>query len=444
MTTGRAFCAAMLTAGLFVVASPRIVAATPLDCFGRTATIVGTDGPDRLIGTPRNDVIVGGSGADSILGRGGNDMICGGTGPDTVHGGRGSDNLLGQGGDDALDGGRSTDVIAGGSNSDTITGREGTDLLNGEGGDDSLKGGRGFDLIAYFGARRGVNVDLDAGAATGHGTDRITGVEGVEGSIFDDTLAGDGRRTVLFGDAGNDTILGRDEKGSSLLAGDFLDGGPGNDDIDGGAGFDSVSFQNAGQPIVADLSAGTSSGQGTDTLTNVEGLFGNGQPDSLSGDDGNNALWGQRGDDTLDGRGGVDVVGFATFFGRPGPVVANLVTGNATGVGNDTLLDIENLQGTARSDTFIGNDAANELVGWGGNDSISGAGGDDTLRGGAGDDRLDGGEGTDDCFTGEIELNCEGTDLAPYKRGLPSRYIWEVYSRSVRILRRSGGQGVRW
>lgn len=64
-------------------------------CAGRIATIIGDDGPDRLIGTRRADVIVGNAGPDRIDGRGGNDRICGGDGRDSLKGSEGDDKLVG-------------------------------------------------------------------------------------------------------------------------------------------------------------------------------------------------------------------------------------------------------------------------------------------------------------------------------------------------------------
>jgi hypothetical protein len=39
-------------------------------CFGRLATIIGTRGADRIVGTPKHDVIVGLDGNDRIEGGG--------------------------------------------------------------------------------------------------------------------------------------------------------------------------------------------------------------------------------------------------------------------------------------------------------------------------------------------------------------------------------------
>jgi Ca2+-binding RTX toxin-like protein len=59
------------------------------------------------------------------------------------------------------------------------------------------------------------------------------------------------------------------------------------------------------------------------------------------------------------------------------------------------LTNIENANGSSYADVIHGNSAANVLNGLDGNDFISGGGGNDTINGGAGDDRIVGGTGRD-------------------------------------------------
>ena len=59
-------------------------------CYGRAATIVGTEGPETLTGTGGTDVIAGLGGDDTINGNGGRDFICPGDGADTVQRRRGA------------------------------------------------------------------------------------------------------------------------------------------------------------------------------------------------------------------------------------------------------------------------------------------------------------------------------------------------------------------
>jgi extracellular elastinolytic metalloproteinase len=85
-------------------------------CFGRPATIRGTEGVDLLRGTDGPDVIVGLGGNDTIDGGSGDDRICGGKGSDVIRGGPGRDMIDGGPGDDgvyALDGVRETRLRGG-------------------------------------------------------------------------------------------------------------------------------------------------------------------------------------------------------------------------------------------------------------------------------------------------------------------------------------------
>ena len=67
-------------------------------------------------------------------------------------------------------------------------------------------------------------------------------------------------------------------------------------------------------------------------------------------------------------------------------------TGEALG---DTLLEIENLAGSAFNDSLAGDNAANRIDGNAGDDIIQGLDGADTLIGDRGDDLLIGGAGDD-------------------------------------------------
>jgi len=96
-------------------------AARPRDEHGRLlrCTIMGTNGPDRLVGSSRRDVICGLGGADVLVGRGGDDILVGGPGNDYLVPGAGRDRALGDAGNDfvgARDG--QADRILGGPGTD--------------------------------------------------------------------------------------------------------------------------------------------------------------------------------------------------------------------------------------------------------------------------------------------------------------------------------------
>jgi hypothetical protein len=87
-------------------------------CKGKPATIVGTDGVDKLSGTPAEDVIAALGGNDTASGLADNDVICGGAGKDTLKGGKGNDKLYGGVGKDTLRGGPGKDKLKGGPGKD--------------------------------------------------------------------------------------------------------------------------------------------------------------------------------------------------------------------------------------------------------------------------------------------------------------------------------------
>lgn len=279
------------------------VAEARITCFGRKPTITGTARSELIRGTPNRDVIAAMGGNDVIKGLGGNDVICGF---------KGADEVLGGAGDDTLSGDDGADIVNGGLGSDFLLGRE---------GDDTLNGGDGIDLASWVTADGGVTVDLTAGTAAGEGSDTVEGVEDVFGSKFDDMLTGDGGANLFFPHGGDDAVDGA------------------------GALNDRVDYLFSSNGVVVDLSTGTATGQGSDTLTGIEDVSGSKLDDTFTGDAGANVL--------------------------------------------------------------IGRDGADTIQGGDGDDSLFGGAGDDSLDGGIGTDSLDGGAGTDTCTNGEDNANCE-------------------------------------
>ena len=94
----------------------------------------------------------------------------------------------------------------------------------------------------------------------------------------------------------------------------------------------------------------------------------------------------------LDGGGGRDWVGY--FLAR-GDVSANLRTHRASGEGLDTLVHVEDLEGSPYDDVLVGDARGNHIDGGNGSDALLGSDGADRLLGGRGDDTLRGGAGAD-------------------------------------------------
>jgi Ca2+-binding RTX toxin-like protein len=302
------------------------------------------------------------------------------------------------------------DSLTGDANANVLSGLDGNDTLNGRGGDDTLDGGNGSDTANYANATGSVTIDLGGGAASGaDGNDVLVSIENAVGSAFNDQLIGNGQANVLSGGDGHDVLRGGGGN-DTLLGGngdDFLNGNIGDDVIDGGAGVDRATFATgAVAGVTVDLTlqgVAQNTGQGMDTLTNIEHVSGTSFNDTLTGDNGDNWIWGQGGNDVLTGNGGNDLIqagaagnltasggsGTDTLSvndngtGSAGVTVSLALQGGAqaTGIGSYTLTGFENLSGSNGNDTLTGDGFANLLAGDQGDDTLVGGGGNDTLYG---------------------------------------------------------------
>ncbi len=172
-----------------------------------------------------------------------NDVVDAGDGDDVISSGLGDDTVYGGAGNDTIDMGTGNDAGYGDAGDDTFIGGEGADYMS---------GGVGQDTIDYSASSEAVNVDLSTGTFSGGDAegDTATGIDGIIGSDFDDTLIGfDGQSTgpdaytnIFYGGAGNDYIDGK--SGDDELYGgagdDTIYGGAGADLIDGGTGDDTL------------------------------------------------------------------------------------------------------------------------------------------------------------------------------------------------------------
>ncbi|WP_203544714.1 FecR domain-containing protein [Desulfovibrio sp. JC022] len=370
----------------------------------------GSQGSDEnyiITGTEEADSLLGTAASEIIYGLGGNDTIDGGAGNDSVYGGSGNDRIMGGAGSNYIDGGEgSQDGISyqdstqgielstsagtvvhsggtdsfvnvegyiGSSSNDTLTGKDGEEYFQGGKGDDVIDGGVApsssgsssryssgsnddWDIASYEKADGSVQVDLSAGTATGaDGNDTLSSIEEVIGSAYADILTGDAYDNFFQSNAGEDSI-------------------------DGGNGYDTISYYAASGAVQVDISAGTATGaDGSDTFTAIEGVEGSEYGDVLTGDDFSNEFRGRAGDDTIDGGDGNDTVDYKHASAG---VYVNLAAGTATGGdGNDRLISIENVEASQNyNDTIIGNDGENRFKDRGQTD--------DTYDGGQGSDSL--------------------------------------------------------
>ncbi|MBA2456072.1 MAG: hypothetical protein H0V48_05995 [Nocardioidaceae bacterium] len=395
-------------------------------CGGETATIVGNDSGDTLVGTPLDDVIVGLDGTDTIDGLAGDDVICGGRGIDTIDAGRGDDTVYG-----------GADGRAHGIEGDSIEGGPGNDTLHG-GLDPSESGGsqENEDVVVYADAPRGVHITLGPGetTVTGQGVDTIDGFNSVFGSQHDDVITAGAETDVVRGFGGDDRTTVDSEEGEVfggngddvMRLGYYVYGNHGDDDIrfaskqaSGGTGNDVMVSTKHRDVYRAGPGDDVMRGrQGRDALYGEEGsdrIVGGGRDDVVYGGPQADRLDGGRGDDQLEpgdetgqgrrpsvaddvarGGAGRDTVAYPDTS-RPSGVRVDLAEGLATRVGRDQLMGVENVSGGPRGDQLFGDAGRNLLTGSGGDDNIVGRGGDDAAIGDKGVDRCE----------AETETSCE-------------------------------------
>ncbi|MGH6769591.1 MAG: calcium-binding protein [Xanthobacteraceae bacterium] len=207
---------------------------TTITSFLSIEAVVGSSGNDDLLGNGFANGLNGGRGNDTLAGRGGDD---------TLIGGFGHDDLYGEAGNDRLTGGYNEDTLVGGSGKDTLFGQQHNDILQGGAGSDYIDGGSSFDRVSYTDFNSKVVVNLLTGRGThSGGTDTLRNIEAVYTGKGHDVITGNNVRNILDGGAGNNTIDGRG--GHDLIWGDrhkdTLKGGIGNDDIYGMDGRDVI------------------------------------------------------------------------------------------------------------------------------------------------------------------------------------------------------------
>jgi Ca2+-binding RTX toxin-like protein len=177
--------------------------------------------------------------------------------------------VLGTPDDDTLIGDEARNRIEALAGDDTLEGRGESDVLIGGTGRNLVDGGAGADIAVYSDSPEGVTASLGApeGSARAGSVidDRLVAIEAVRGSAFDDVITGDEGPNLLEGGAGGDRLIGgggndlllSGQRGSGEVfvnalpfggsfsggelfpelrdGADFLDGGPGDDRLIGGA-----------------------------------------------------------------------------------------------------------------------------------------------------------------------------------------------------------------
>ena len=399
---------------------------------GFKGAVDGTAGDDNMgVGYTDADGDQITTGNDVIDAQGGNDTISSGSGSDTIIAGDGNDVI------DAGTGGAPityTDV----TNGQTRTGTTNTDYFRfmAETGanaliylDDNTGGDRTGDGAADYVVVATTN-DTNTLALRGfdYGTDKIV-LQEPYASISETITPRGGNEytysaTITYGNGNTQTFNiegeGTAPSAASIFttempqknAGDYVDGGAGNDFIETFDGDDTV-YGGTGHDTIA-------GGTGADYLSGGDGA------DTFIIEDGFGA------DTILGGEGGTDTDNI-DLSGMSGPVTA-VFFGNETGEindGTDTLsfAEIESFSLTEQSDFLSAGADTNghTVTAGGGDDTLYGGLGNDTYLGGAGadeiysdagDDYIDGGTGNDDLGGNEGNDTIIGGDGNDYIQGM--------------------------
>lgn len=195
---------------------------------------------------------------------------------------------------------------------------------------------------------------------------------------------GDSADNALIGSSGADQLRG-------FGGHDILNGNGGADTLRGGAGND-IYITDGGDVLIElanegidEVRASVNTVLGTNfenlTLTGSAAINGN-------GNNGDNVLAGNAGNNILNGRAGIDTLQMTREPGYTGVTDVHLGNGIASGHGNDTLLNIENVRGSAQRDRIWGSAGNNLIDGGDGDDQIHATAGVDSLLGGGGTDVL--------------------------------------------------------
>jgi Ca2+-binding RTX toxin-like protein len=287
------------------------------------------------------------SASETVLGTTFNDQMFAGAGNDTLQGGVGNDVMYGEAGVDVLNGGEGNDTLNGGSEDDYLAGGVGADNMSGGTGNDTYI----IDDLgdhAYENAAEGtdlVNTSVSYVMEANIENTNLTGIntnDGVLGNALANIINGNAGNNGIASGNGNDTI-------NAGAGNDVLDGGLGADAMSGGTGSDVYFVDNTGDQVVGE--------------TAQAGVY--------------------------------DTVWTTVNFTLPSEVEILILNGGIlaiNGTGNAGA-------GGANPNLMLGNNAANVLTTFGGDDIILGLNGNDTINAGSssinGYNLIAGGNGAD-------------------------------------------------
>ncbi|WDZ97733.1 calcium-binding protein [Herbaspirillum sp. WKF16] len=291
-------------------------------------------------------------------------------------------------------------VLEGGAGADTIT---------------AIAANRASTYASYAGSALGVTIDLKNGSGTGGDAqgDILVNIDNVIGSTHDDLFKASTQANIFTGNGGTDTVSYEYDTGgvtvdltNTLAAsgtyalGDKFNGisnligGSGNDtfyasnvanSFEGGAGSNTVNYARSGTAAVTvDLYNHNGSGgyAANDHYANIQNVVGSAGNDTFYADGNANTFTGGGNIGGGTGAGTGDTVSYyyANSGSSSAAIVANLATGQGSGVGSDAngdkYIGISNLEGSAYVDNTLTGDANGNIL------TVRGTGTTNTLSGG--------------------------------------------------------------
>ncbi|UYV37197.1 hypothetical protein N4R57_19935 [Rhodobacteraceae bacterium D3-12] len=335
-------------------------------------------------GTSGNDVLSAGANGSHLQGGSGSDVLVDGAGQDTFSGGDGADSFI---------------LIPDGE----------PDTINDFDPSEDRLDFSGFDMVHDITALH--YQSLWNGAALSFGEDSLTILSESGRSLSLAELA-----QSLDG-AADHVLMPEPLPQTGSDSNDTFEASVHADTVNGGGGFDTLTYHFAANQAVVNLSNsalndGAAAGH---VLNSIEGVIGSAFGDLLIGNSGANLLIGAEGDDTIfggdgsdwitpgngsnvvDGGAGWDMASFVDLYDTPGRTnldyrlnidLASDQAVNHTGSEATVLTDIERITGTIYADRIRGDDADNELRGLGDYDWFIATPGSDSYDGGTGRDMI--------------------------------------------------------
>jgi Ca2+-binding RTX toxin-like protein len=416
--------------------------AEPGQVFTVLSSVADSSGNDLISGSDGRDIALGGDGDDSLNGDAEGDFLLGDHGRVTLSAGmvthiESIDPTFG--GQDMIGGGGGEDVAMGGFGNDRIDGGDNQDILFGDHA--RIVAGQSFCV--------GI-VSIFTGPADGAGDDLVHGNAG------DDVILGQQGSDQLFGDEDHDDLIGGHNVVGASDAADTMDGGSGHDELVGDNACiirrsDALSplmrvlagttlYNADGSPAVTATSQlHPAAVPGRDvtlfdhSTTTATGLFGS---DNIAGGPGHDRLWGQLGDDAMQGDGSVAIV-----------VSATMPSMEATTDGDDYM------EGGGGSDLMFGNLGQDDVLGGSSNlfglvsadqrpdgtDTMFGGAGTRTARNDAGDTAVTGHARDADVLLGDNGAVHRIVGTGGTSTGAFLSFNYDNYTPALRIIPRTIG-----